>query len=159
MEDVAKDAIVDLLLQPAPLASLGSAIVQYAPTSVKAAFFSVVDTVKWLLTDDGEQALDLEVMRALQQGYHPAPSPASSPHEHVPEMLAPRSTSPVHSVSPARRGRRNGGRVHWSPTCELIDLDGEKQLSPLRPSVEARVPREPESLFSNISLFPLVSSH
>ena len=144
MQEVARDVLVDLLLQPpVPLTHIGSALAQYAPVSVKAAFHSVVDTMKWLLTEEPSEAvLDMEVMRALQQNFQASPKTETK-------------TEAIVSESPRRR---RPSRVHWSPTCESINADGEKETSPIRPAAECRAKWTPEASFFNLSLFPLIST-
>lgn len=152
LQEVARDVIVDLLLQPpVPLAQIGSSLVQFAPESVKCALNSVYDTVRWLLAEEpNETVLDMEVMRALQQNFQASQKePQSPPFTSLDVKTG--TVQPPASESPQRRRR-----VHWSPTCESISVDGEKETSPIRPGVEMRN-FAPESTFFNLSLFPLIS--
>lgn len=155
MQEVARDVLVDLLLQPpVPLTHIGSALAQYAPVSVKAAFHSVVDTMKWLLTEEPSEAvLDMEVMRALQQNFQARPPEDSESFPSLTKTEA--KTEVIVSESPRRR---RPSRVHWSPTCESINADGEKETSPIRSAAECRAKWTPETSFFNLSLFPLIST-
>eukprot|EP00047_Mylnosiga_fluctuans_P003752 m.230770 g.230770 ORF g.230770 m.230770 type:complete len:150 (-) comp12112_c0_seq1:244-693(-) len=146
MDIQARDMLVDfLLIPPAPLVS---AISHITPPSVKAAITSVVDTVKWLWSDDPSEAvLDLEVIRALQQG-HPRESIACPP------LKCSVDTAPADAPRPARR-RASTNRVTWSPVTETINADGEVEKSPLRPGHDC-MSRSPAADFCNVRLFPLV---